>query len=47
MEGQPLDGVDFGIVATISPLVDIRLDERRTPSHMRTRRGDGQRDGGA
>ncbi len=35
MEGHPLDGVTFGVVGTITPLIDIWLDEGRLPAHVR------------
>jgi hypothetical protein len=35
MEGRPLDGATFGVVGTVTPLVDLRVEEGRLPSHMR------------
>ncbi len=35
MEGHPLHGSSFGVVGTITPLVDLWVEERRLPSHMR------------
>ena len=35
MEGHPLHGHTFGVAGTITPLVDLWLDERRLPEHMR------------
>ena len=35
MEGHPLDGSTFGVVGTVTPLVDLWVEERRLPSYMR------------
>ena len=35
MLGHPLDGRIFGVPGTITPLVDLWLDERRLPVHIR------------
>ncbi len=35
MEGHPLDGWTFGVVGTVTPLVDLWADERRLPAYMR------------
>ena len=35
LEGHPLHGSSFGVVGTITPLIDLWLDEGRLPSHMR------------
>ncbi len=35
MEGHPLDGHSFGVAGTVTPLIDLWLDERRLPGHMR------------
>ncbi len=35
MPGHPLDGNTFGVVGTITPLVDLWVDERRLPSYMK------------
>ena len=35
MEGHPLHGSSFGVVGTITPLVDLWIRERRLPNHMR------------
>ena len=35
MPGHPLNGVTFGVPGTITPLVDIWLDEGRLPRHLR------------
>ena len=35
MEGHPLDGCTFGVVGTVTPLVDIWVEERRLPVYMR------------
>jgi hypothetical protein len=35
MKGHPLDGHTFGVVGTITPLVDLWVEERRLPDHMR------------
>ncbi len=34
MDDHPLNGMIFGVVGTITPLVDLWLDERRLPDHM-------------
>ncbi len=35
MEGHPLHGATFGVVGTVTPLVDLWVEERRLPSYMR------------
>ena len=35
MEGRPLHGMTFGVVGTITPLVDLWVDIRGLPDHMR------------
>lgn len=35
MEGHPLDGQGFGVAGTITPLVDLWVDEGRLPRYMR------------
>ncbi len=35
MDGHPLDGVSFGVVGTITPLVDLWVEERRLPAYRR------------
>jgi hypothetical protein len=35
MRDHPLNGATFGVVGTVTPLVDIWLDERRLPRHIR------------
>lgn len=35
MEGHPLHGHSFGVVGTITPLIDLWVEERRLPSYMR------------
>jgi hypothetical protein len=35
MEGHPLHGATFGVVGTVMPLVDLRVEERRLPHYMR------------
>ncbi len=35
LEGQPPRGMAFGVVGTIAPLVDLWVEERRLPDHMR------------
>ena len=36
MEGHPLHGMTFGVVGTITPLVDLWVEERRLPAYMRS-----------
>ena len=38
LDGHPLTGQTFGSVGTITPLVDLWLDEGRLPSYMRLSR---------
>jgi hypothetical protein len=38
MPGHPLDGITMGVPGTITPLVDIWLDEGRLPPHIRAMR---------
>ena len=35
MEGHPLNGSSFGVLGTVTPLVDLWVEEQRLPSHMR------------
>ncbi len=35
MEGHPLGGHTFGVVGTITPLVDLWIDIRALPDHTR------------
>jgi hypothetical protein len=35
LPAHPLTGMSFGVAGTITPLVDLWLDERRLPSYMR------------
>jgi hypothetical protein len=35
MEGYPLHGLSFGVLGTVTPLVDIWCDEGRLPSCVR------------
>ena len=35
MEEHPLHGATFGVPGTITPLVDLWLDERRLPGYLR------------
>ena len=35
LEGHPLGGMTFGVVGTITPLIDIWLDQGRLPDYMR------------
>lgn len=35
MEGHPLNGATFGVVGTVTPLVDLWVEEGRLPSYMR------------
>lgn len=35
MPDHPLHGRSFGVVGTITPLVDLWLNERRLPRHLR------------
>ena len=35
MEGHPLHGHSFGVVGTVLPLVDLWVDIRGLPEHMR------------
>jgi hypothetical protein len=35
MPGHPLDGWSFGVVGTITPLVDLWVEERRLPAYMK------------
>ena len=37
MRDHPLNGTTFGVVGTITPLVDVWLDEGRLPRHIRQR----------
>jgi hypothetical protein len=33
-KGHPLDQLNFGVVGTITPLIDLWLEEARLPSYM-------------
>ena len=35
MEGHPLHGHTFGTAGTVAPLVDLWVEKRRLPAHMR------------
>ncbi len=35
MPAHPLHGCTFGVVGTITPLVDLWVEERRLPDYMR------------
>ncbi len=35
MEGHPLHGATFGVVGTVTKLIDLWVEERRLPSYMR------------
>lgn len=35
MPSHPLDGKGFGCVGTITPLVDLWVEEQRVPKYMR------------
>ena len=35
MEGHPLHGWTFGVVGTVTPLVDLWVEERRLPAYYR------------
>ena len=35
MEAHPVHGITMGVPGTITPLIDLWLDERRLPAHMR------------
>jgi hypothetical protein len=35
LDGHPLTGTTFGVAGTITPLVDLWLEEGRLPSYMR------------
>ena len=35
MNDHPLHGATFGVPGTVTPLIDMWLDERRLPDHMR------------
>jgi hypothetical protein len=35
LPAHPLNGMSFGVVGTIAPLVDLWLDEGRLPAYMR------------
>jgi hypothetical protein len=45
MEGHPLHGHTFGVVGTITPLVDLWVEEGRLPGHTLTRSGRSGRSG--
>ena len=35
MEGHPLHGATFGVLGTVTPLIDLWVEERRLPRYMR------------
>ena len=35
MPGHPLNGSSFGVVGTVTPLIDLWIEESRLPSYMR------------
>ena len=35
MDDHPLNGTTFGVLGTVTPLVDLWVDERPLPSYMR------------
>ena len=35
MDDHPLHGSSFGVVGTITPLIDLWVEERRLPAYMR------------
>ncbi len=35
MKDHPLHGATFGVPGTITPLIDLWVDERRLPNYMR------------
>jgi hypothetical protein len=35
MEGHPLSGMSFGVAGTITPLVDLWIEEQRLPDYMK------------
>jgi hypothetical protein len=35
MAGHPLDGITMGVVGTLTPLVDLWIEEKRLPHWMR------------
>ena len=35
MPGHPLNGSSFGVVGTITPLIDLWVEEKRLPGYMR------------
>ena len=35
MPGHPLHGNSFGVVGTVTPLIDVWVEEHRLPSYMR------------
>jgi hypothetical protein len=35
LDGHPLTGQTFGVAGTITPLIDLWLDDGRLPSYMR------------
>jgi hypothetical protein len=37
MDGHPLQGMTFGVVGTITPLVDLCVEEHQLPAYMRAR----------
>ena len=43
MDGHPLIGMSFGVAGTITPLVDLWLDEGRLPGYMRMSQKVGRR----
>jgi hypothetical protein len=35
LEGHPLNGLSFGVVGTVTPLVDLWVEKRELPPYMR------------
>jgi hypothetical protein len=35
MEGDPCNGATFGVAGTVTPLVDLWVEEGRLPGYMR------------
>jgi hypothetical protein len=40
MASHPLDGIFFGVVGTITPLIDLWEDHRKLPNYMKVARKD-------
>jgi hypothetical protein len=45
MNGHPLDRQSFGVAGTITPLVDVWLDDQRLPDHYISAPGYKRREG--